>query len=254
MGIKVNKLSVHYENTRSQTELVAVKNLNFEVDSGQFVVILGPSGCGKTSTLNAIAGLITPHAGSVSINGKLVTGPREKSAVVFQSPALMPWRTILGNVYYALELKGVSRKIAKNQAEKYLDMVGIVEFSDRYPHELSGGMQQRANLARALTVEADTLIFDEPLSALDSPTRARLQVEIQHIVHQSGATAIYVTHDVREAIVLADKIIVMTKPLGCIKEIVSVDIPRIRTNETLSHPLFIDIEQHVWSLIHDEQQ
>jgi NitT/TauT family transport system ATP-binding protein len=250
--LKVRDVSVEYSMKRSGQPIVAVQDVSFAVDDGQFVSVVGPSGCGKTTLLHVIAGLVPADAGDVLLRGRSITGPGRDRAMVFQSPVLMPWRTVLRNVTYGLELQGCQPAQARSRAQTFIDLVGLRGFEDSFPHELSGGMQQRVNLARALTTDPRLLLLDEPLAALDAQTREYMQVELQRIWQQTHKTALYVTHQISEAIYLGDLVIVMSARPGKIKALIPVDFERPRDLRVKRHPRFIEIEEHIWSLIQAE--
>ncbi|MFN2136692.1 MAG: ABC transporter ATP-binding protein, partial [Candidatus Promineifilaceae bacterium] len=179
--LQVENLSIGYEMKRTGQPLEAVKDASFEVPDGEFVSIVGPSGCGKTSILYAVAGLITPQKGRLNLNGEPISGPGRDRGMVFQTPALFPWRTVVANIAYGLEIRGEMPRVALEKAENLTALVGLRGFEESFPNELSGGMQQRVNLARALAVEPAILLFDEPLSALDAQSREYMQAELQRI-------------------------------------------------------------------------
>lgn len=206
----------------------ALHDVSFDVEDGEFVCLLGPSGCGKTTLLRIIAGLETQTSGEITLNGVPITGPDPKRGMVFQQYSLFPWRTVIDNVTFGLEMQGINKIEARRHAEKYIDLVGLEQFKNSYPYELSGGMQQRAAIARALANEPEVLLMDEPFGALDAQTRNILQDELLKIWEQKHVTFIFVTHSVDEAVVLSDRIVVMTARPGRIKEIVTVDLPRPR--------------------------
>jgi NitT/TauT family transport system ATP-binding protein len=250
--LEVRNIWVEYLMKRSQQQIVAVQGVNFAVEEGQFVAIVGPSGCGKTTLLNVIAGLLPATNGRILLNGREIKGPGHDRAVVFQSAALLPWRTVMGNVTYGLELQGYSRQETRLRAQKYLDLVGLNGFEESFPRELSGGMQQRVNLARALAVEPELLLLDEPLAALDAQTREYMQFELQRIWQQTKNTAIYITHQINEAIYLADKVVVMSARPGRVREIVPIDLPRPRSLQTKRQPKFNVLEEYIWNLLQAE--
>ncbi|GAB4440023.1 MAG: ABC transporter ATP-binding protein [Anaerolineae bacterium] len=247
----VEQLGVAYTTTRTRQSLVAVQGANFVVNAGEFVALIGPSGCGKTTILNAVAGIQPISAGRIRLNGADVTGPGQACAMVFQSPALLPWRSVLGNVAYGLQLRGTPRREAQERARHYLELVGLGGFAESYPHELSGGMQQRANLARALAVRPQLLLFDEPLAALDARTREKMQLELQAIWLNSGVTALFVTHQIDEAILLADRVLVMSAAPGRIKANLPVPLPRPRSHHDRRAPEFIQLEATIREALED---
>ncbi len=211
----------------------AVQGLTLEVGAGEFVCLLGPSGCGKTTLLNFVAGFDRPTAGRVLVGDREVQGPDPSRICMFQSYALYPWRTVLGNVEYGLEVQGLARGERRAIASDYLRLVGLDGYAGHHPSQLSGGMQQRVALARALAVDPQSLLMDEPFGALDSMTRMRLQEEIGRIAQARAKTILFVTHDVEEAVYLADRIVVMAADPGRIERIVPVPLrrPRCRTND-----------------------
>lgn len=250
--LEAENVWVEYVVKRSQTSMLALQDISFAVETGQIIAIVGSSGCGKSTLLNVIAGLLPVNKGRVSLNGSLIQGPGYDRALVFQSPALMPWRTALHNVTYGLELQGYRRNQVRDRAEKFLHLVGLQGFENSYPHELSGGMQQRVNLARALAVEPSLLLLDEPLAALDAQNREYMQFELQQIWRTACNTAIYVTHQIDEAIYLADQVIVMSPRPGQIKAIIPINFPRPRPLSIKRQPQFNEIEQQIWALLQTE--
>lgn len=206
----------------------ALRRIELTVDEGEFVTLVGRSGCGKSTLLRIIAGLIPPTSGSVSVAGRRVERPRRGVAVMFQRPALLPWRTVLENVMLPIELMGVEATPYQDRAHALLDTTGLTEFATRMPRELSGGMQQRASLCRSLVYEPEVLLMDEPFAALDALTREELSMELQRICGESGQTIVFVTHSIDEAVILADRVAVMSPRPGRITKIVDVDVPRPR--------------------------
>ncbi|MGB3908386.1 MAG: ABC transporter ATP-binding protein [Methanomethylovorans sp.] len=209
-------------------EVLALDNVSLHVDDKEFVCFLGPSGCGKTTLLRIIAGLDTPDSGEILLDGDKITIPDPKRGMVFQEYSLFPWRNVTDNIIFGLEMKGVTRKKAIEDAEKYLELVGLTQFKDSYPYELSGGMRQRVAIARALANEPEVLLMDEPFGALDAQTRNSLQHQLLEIWNKKHITVLFVTHSVDEAVFLADRIVVMSARPGKIKEIIKVDLPRPR--------------------------
>ena len=236
--------------------ITAVNDLNLSVESGELLVLVGPSGCGKTTTLRLIAGLETPTAGSVSIDGRDVTQlpPKERNvAMVFQQPSLLPWRTVLGNVVYGLELQGrMSRRDSLERARDLVRLVGLSGFEQAFPTELSGGMQQRVNLARALATDPEMLLLDEPFAALDAQTREFMQRELLHIWEETRKTALFITHDIKEAVYLADRVLVFTRRPGRVKTCVEVDLPRPRELNIKRDPRFLAYEDQILNSIEEE--
>lgn len=252
LKLQVKDISIEYLIKRKQQSFLAISNLSFEVEVGEFIAVVGSSGCGKTTLLNAIAGLIPLTSGHILLDGKEIIGTGSNRAMVFQSPSLLPWRSVMGNVMYGLELQRCNHKWASDRSQYFIDLVGLKGFEDRFPHELSGGMQQRVNLARALALEPSLLLLDEPFSALDAQTRESMQIELQHIWQKTGSTVVFVTHQIDEAIYLADRIIVMTTHLGQVKSIIPINIPRWRSPEIKHQSLFNQLKHHIWTLLKPE--
>jgi NitT/TauT family transport system ATP-binding protein len=247
--LDIQQLTVGYVMKRNQRALTAVRDVSFAAQAGEFLAIVGPSGCGKSTLLNTIAGLVPRQAGQIWLDGRPVDGPGRDRAMVFQSPALLPWRTVLKNVAYGLELQGMANRKAEEIARGCLARVGLAEFAESFPAELSGGMQQRANLARALAVQPKVLLCDEPLSALDAQTREYMQAELQRIWLAQPTTTIYVTHHIAEAVFLADRVLVLSASPGQIKADLAVDLPRPRPLSVQRAPPFLALEERIWSLL-----
>lgn len=209
-------------------EFTALEHVNLNIEKGEFICLLGPSGCGKSTLLNAIAGFDPVNHGSIKIDGEEVTEPSTRNVTIFQNYGLLPWRTVQKNVELGLESKNISKEERKKIAEKYIELVGLTSFKKSYPRQLSGGMQQRVAIARALAVDPDILFMDEPFGALDAITRMKLQDDILKICHNENKTIIFVTHDIEEAVFLADRIVVMTPNPGKVKSVVSVPLRHYR--------------------------
>ncbi len=248
--LSAQNVGMHYQMKRTQQALTALARFNLNVTAGEFVCMVGPSGCGKTTFINIVAGLLPASEGRVLLNGREIAGPGRDRAVVFQSAALLPWRPVWRNVAYGLELQGVSRQESRARAQEYIDLVGLSGFEESYPAELSGGMQQRVNLARALVIRPQLLLLDEPLAQLDAQTREQMQAEIQRIWLQTRHTALFVTHQIEEAIFLADRVVVFTPRPGRIRQVIHVDLPRPRSLRVKRTPEFLLLEEQVWSLLH----
>jgi NitT/TauT family transport system ATP-binding protein len=207
----------------------ALRGISLDVDKGEFVAVVGRSGCGKSTLLRLVAGLLTPTRGEVSVGGDPVVKPRPDIAMVFQRPALLPWRSVLANVMLPVEMFGWRQADYRSRALALLELVGLHGFERRLPHELSGGMQQRVALCRSLLTEPAVMLMDEPFSALDALTREELSVELQRIHMELGATILFVTHSIDEAVLLADRVVVLSERPGEVRRVLEVDIPRPRT-------------------------
>ena len=218
----------------------------------EFICVVGPSGCGKSTLLNIIAGLLEPSSGKVYCDGREVTGTGTERGVVFQQYALFPWLTVKKNVMFGLNLKGIRGKEAEETAMKYIKMVQLEDFVNHYPKELSGGMKQRVAIARAYAVNPSILLMDEPFGALDAQTRTQLQTELLKTWEKEQKTCFFITHDVDEAIILAQKVIIMSARPGRIKEIVDIDIPHPRTQETKMTQKFLELKNHIWGQVYQE--
>lgn len=232
MELEIDALSKQFGNKNSQPLLV-LDDINLTIKEGEFVSLLGPSGCGKSTLLSMIAGLAKPSSGSVSLGGAEITGPSPERGVVFQESALFPWMSVKENVMFPLR-KAMSKKEQLNTATKYLQMVQLSKFPDHYPHELSGGMQQRVAIARVLAMNPKLLLMDEPFGALDEQTRSVLQEELEKIWMDTKKTVIFVTHSIREAIKLSDRVIILGARPGTIISDFKVDIPRPRVHEDMA--------------------
>ena len=213
---------------RTGQESVALERIDLEVADREFVAIVGPSGCGKTTCLRMVAGFEFPSAGSVSVDRRRVTGPGPDRAVVFQQFALFPWKTVAANVGFGLQMAGAPRARIREQVERCLRLVGLEGAERRYPYQLSGGMQQRVGLARALAVDPDVLLMDEPFASVDAQTREVLQEELLQILARDRKTMVFITHSIDEAIILGDRVAVMTSHPGRVKEVLDVEFPRPR--------------------------
>ena len=238
-------------NTRNG-EMIALNGVSLDIMENEFICVVGPSGCGKSTLLNIIAGLLEPTSGKVYCDGKEVTGTGTERGVVFQQYALFPWMTVKKNVMFGLNLKGIKGKEAEDIAMKYIKMVQLEDFVDHYPKELSGGMKQRVAIARAYAVNPSILLMDEPFGALDAQTRTQLQTELLETWEKERKTCFFITHDVDEAIILAQKVIIMSARPGRIKEIVDINIPYPRTQEAKMTPEFLELKNHIWSQVYQE--
>ena len=227
----------------------ALGPIDLTVKKGEFVTVLGPSGCGKTTLLHMLGGFELPSTGTVQIDGKLITGPGRDRGMVFQEAMLFPWRTVRANVAWPLEVAGTGKRTALARADELLAMVGLRGFGDAYPAELSGGMRQRAALARTLAMEPSVLLMDEPFGALDAQTREVMQEELTRLWQTSGLTVVFITHDINEAIFLGDRVIVMGASPGCIVEDCRIELERPRTAQTKSDPRILEYRTRMWDVI-----
>ncbi|MEJ8570739.1 ABC transporter ATP-binding protein [Microbaculum marinum] len=233
--------------------LTALSHVSARVEDGEFISIVGPSGCGKTTLLRIVAGLERATEGSARLNGKQITGTGFERGYVFQADNLLPWRTVLGNVLIGIEIRDGSRsrdEIAK--ALELIRMVGLEGFEGYYPRQLSGGMRQRANIARALAINPEILLMDEPFSALDAQTREVMQLELNRIWQHGKKTVLFVTHQIDEAVFLSDRIIVLARRPGRIREVLDIDLPRPRDLTTKRRPESVDYVDRIWRLIERE--
>jgi NitT/TauT family transport system ATP-binding protein len=232
--------------------LLAIKRADLRVADGEFVSLLGPSGCGKSTLLDIIAGLEMPSSGEVIIEGQKITGPHPKMAMVFQTMSLFPWRTVLDNAAFGLELKGQDFATRRKTALAMIDLVGLKGFEQKYPSQLSGGMNQRVAIARALALEPDILLMDEPFGALDEQTRRLMGLELLRIWDRTRKTIVFVTHSIDEAIQLSDRIILMSARPSIIREEIPVPLPRPRTIDSLTTDAANEIERRVWKALLEE--
>jgi len=228
--------------------VTALKDIHLEFARGELTSLLGPSGCGKTTLLKIVAGLLAPSSGEVRVNGRPVTGPGPERAFVFQDFALMPWATVLRNAAFGLELRGVPKGEREDRARHYISEVGLTGFEDRYPHELSGGMRQRVGLARALAVEADVLMMDEPFSAVDEQTRRKFQEDLIRLREIEKKTFLLVTHSIEEAVYLSDRIILLSPRPGRVSRIVTPRIDRQGDPDAIRrNPEYLDLIDDIWA-------
>jgi NitT/TauT family transport system ATP-binding protein len=237
---------------RGNVAIEALRDVSVEVQDGEFVSIVGASGCGKTTFLRLIDGLTAPSSGSVAIDGKTVSRPGDKVALVFQHDGLLPWRTALRNAVFGAEIQRRERGARRQAAQEFLKLVGLSGFHASYPHELSGGMRQRVNLARALTAGADVLLMDEPFAALDAQTRTIMQDELMRICRDTRKTVVLVTHQIDEAVYLSDRVLVFTARPGRLKKEVVIDLPRPRELSVKFAPEFTRYCDDIWRLIEEE--
>ena len=248
--LKIDNVVKEYEGRNGKT--VALNGVNLDIKENEFICVVGPSGCGKSTLLNIIAGLHEPTSGAAYLDGKKIEGTGVERGVVFQQYALFPWRTVLKNVMFPLEMKKTPKEEAEKIALKYIKAVGLEGFENSYPKELSGGMKQRVAIARAYAANPEVLLLDEPFGALDAQTRVQLQTELLETWQKEKKTCFFITHDVDEAIILAQRVIIMSARPGRIKKIVDVDIPYPRTQATKTDPRFLELKTEVWNEVYQE--
>ena len=229
--------------------VLALSNVSLDVREGEFVCLLGASGCGKSTLLNMFAGFTMPTTGDIRLRGEAIRGIDPRCGMVFQSYALFPWKTVRENVGFGPKMRGAGRTERREIADRFIEMVGLVGFGDHYPTELSGGMQQRVTLARCLAADPQVLLMDEPFAALDAMTREVLQEELGRIHVRSGKTVVFVTHNIDEALIMADRIVVMSPRPGRISAVIDNQLPKPRDIETQLMPAYAKLKRRVWSLI-----
>jgi NitT/TauT family transport system ATP-binding protein len=245
-GIQVQALGKYYG------PLEVFRGINLAVGSHEIVAIVGPSGCGKTTLLRCIDGLIPPSSGTITIEGERVDGPLPGVAMVFQHFGLFPWKTVFANVAYGLKLAGVAKAEIAKRVPHFIKLVGLAGFEKAYPYQLSGGMQQRCGLARALAIEPRVLLMDEPFAAVDAQTREILQFELLRIWQMRPTTMVFVTHSIEEAVLMGHRVVVLKgRPAG-VSEVIEVDLPHPRSRAALAHPRFSALREHVWTTLMDE--
>jgi NitT/TauT family transport system ATP-binding protein len=241
-------------------EFVALQDINLQVQDREFVAIVGPSGCGKTTCMRMAAGLEHPSSGTVSVDREVVTRPGPDRAVVFQQFALFPWKTVWDNIEFGLRSLGVEAAERKTRVEQYITLMGLGNYEQAFPHQLSGGMQQRVAIARAYALDPKVLLMDEPFGALDAQTRVVMQEELVRLARKNPRTVLFITHAVEEAVYLADRIVVMTRRPGTVREIIDVKSVRegenwdqhSRIEDVMDLPSFVHLRTHVWKLLRDQ--
>ena len=248
--LKIDNVVKEYVGNKGKT--VALNAVSLDIKENEFICVVGPSGCGKSTLLNIIAGLLEPTSGAVYLDGKKIEGTGVERGVVFQGYALFPWRTVLKNVMFGLEMKRMPKDQAEKIAKKYIKAVGLEGFEHAYPKELSGGMRQRVAIARAYAADPEVLLLDEPFGALDAQTRVQLQSELLNTWEHEKKTCFFITHDVDEAIILAQRVIIMSARPGRIKKIVDIDIPYPRTQATKTDPRFLELKTEIWNEVYQE--
>lgn len=238
------------QNRRETQVITALDRITFDVRDNEFLSIIGPSGCGKTTLLKSIDGLIPYDSGEILINGRKVTKPGPDRAMVFQNFALMPWADVITNVAFPLELRGVPKKEREEKARMHLESVGLAGFEHHYPHELSGGMQQRVGLARALTADPDILLMDEPFGAVDAQTKQLLQEDLLTLWQRERKTVVFVTHSMEEAVYLSDRVVILYPRPGRVGEIIDVPLPRPRQGDEIRKSKeFIELTSYIWDTL-----
>jgi NitT/TauT family transport system ATP-binding protein len=240
--------------TPSGSAFTALRDVDLVIEPGQFCAIVGPTGCGKSTTLGMVSGLDRPSAGTVRVGGREVDGIAPGTGFMFQSDALMPWKTVLGNVTMGPLFHGVAKREARTRAADWLRRVGLAGFEDHHPHQLSGGMRKRVSLAAALINEPSILLMDEPFGALDVQTKAIMSNELLALWEQTRPTVIFVTHDLEEAVALADKVVVITVGPGTVKDVYDIDLPRPRgaVQEIRFEPRFLELHHQIWESLREE--
>jgi NitT/TauT family transport system ATP-binding protein len=253
MKIVIENVEKRFTDSK-KNEVLALEDINFTINEQEFVVLVGPSGCGKSTLLNIVGGLLSPSKGQVYFEG--TEEDKEPTlGIVFQEIALFPWRSVFENVTFGLEERGASKAERAEKGKHYIDMVGLTGFENAYPKQLSGGMKQRAGIARALAVEPDLLLMDEPFSALDAQTRTIMQEELLTIWNRTKLNTLYVTHNIQEAVYLADRVIVLSRHPGHIKKIIPIDLPKIGRDQDQYRAQFEKYADEIWQLIrHDAEE
>ena len=247
--ITIDRVSRQFTDTKKNSTVKALDNISLEVQRNEFLCLLGPSGCGKSTLLNMIAGFDMPSSGTVSVGGQVITGPGSDRGFVFQQPTLMPWLTVWENVAFHLTMRGMDKAKRREKAQHFIDMVRLTGFENHFPSELSGGMNQRVGIARALLMNPEVILMDEPFGALDEQTKMDMHSELIRIWRESQATIVFVTHSIEESLSLGTHVAVMSARPGRIRELIKVDLPRPR--DPTSAP-FNDYKRHILSLLRPE--
>jgi NitT/TauT family transport system ATP-binding protein len=244
--------SVNMTFTTRKGELTALEDFNLAVQPGEVLCIVGASGCGKSTFLNIVAGFLRPTSGEVLLEGQPISGVEPRCGMIFQSYALFPWMTVLDNVAFGPRLQGMARRERREKAEHWISVVGLDGFEQAYPGELSGGMQQRVALSRVLANDPEVLLCDEPFAALDAMTRQILQQELLRVVAEAGKTVLFITHSIDEALILSDRLVVMSARPGRVKATYRNDLPRPRSMDVQITDRFIELKREVWDLVQEE--
>ncbi len=252
MRVVIEELGKTFRDRGGKT-VEALRNVSCAIEGNEFLAVVGPSGCGKTTLLHIVAGLLPPDRGQVSFDGYSPNG-RPRTAVVFQDLALFPWRTVERNIGYGLEEMGLARRVREERVRTYVDLMGLSGFERAYPHQLSGGMKQRAALARALSVNPMLLLMDEPLSALDAHTRMLMQQELSRIYEKTRKSVLYITHYIPEAVFLADRVLVLSSRPGRVKKMLTIDLPRPRLESMKVDPTFVSYLEEIWQTLREDEK
>ena len=250
--LRVIGLTKTYDDNMGHT--VAIDNVNLEVDDSEFVMIVGPSGCGKTTLINMIGGLDVATSGQVLLDGRQVTGPGADRGMVFQGYSLFPWLTVRKNIEFGLKMKGINPKEREETAREYINLVGLNGFEDALPKQLSGGMKQRVAIARTLANKPEMLLMDEPFGALDAQTRVVMQELLSDISRKTKTTILFITHDIDEAVLLGQRVYVMSRRPGTVKDVIKVNLPEERHHECLLLPEFLDTKKRIMDMLWQESQ
>jgi ABC-type nitrate/sulfonate/bicarbonate transport system ATPase subunit len=251
MRLRIDNVSKTFLRT-GKPPVEALRGIDLAVGEGEFVAIVGASGSGKSTLLRIVDGLLAPSDGRVFVDGGVINRPGRDRAMVFQQDALLPWKTVVENVSYGLTLARIPKAQAVQTAKHFINLTGLRGFEHHYPHQLSGGMRQRVNVARALAVDPKILLLDEPFAALDAQTREIMQTELLSIWQETGKTVMLVTHQIDEAVFLADSVVVLSARPGCVREQVKIDLPRPRTLQIKRQPEFVSFVDRIWKLIEAE--
>lgn len=250
MKVLIDHISKVYRDRKGEaTE--ALRDIHFAIEENEFVVVVGPSGCGKTTLLNIIAGLLSPSSGQVIFEASRIDS-KPHTSVVFQDFALFPWRTVLKNIVYGLEEQGLIKEEQQKIAQRYIAMVGLQGFENKYPHQLSGGMKQRVAIARALANDPLLLLMDEPFSSLDAQTRILMQYELSRIWEETRKSFLYITHHIQEAVFLGDRVVVLSRRPGRILDIIRIDLPRPRKEHLTAEKRYLEYVDLIWGYIKDQ--
>jgi len=253
-GIALHASGIKKTYTKNGQALAILDVESFSAGEGEFITIIGPSGCGKSTFLHIMGGFIGADAGRIEVYGKEVHGPGPDRGMMFQEFSLFPWKSVAGNIAWGLEVQGLPRQAIEETVGRYLEMIGLTEFRNHYPAELSGGMKQRAALARVLAFDPKVLLMDEPFGALDAQTRESMQEELTSLWERTGKTIVFVTHDIEEAVFLGDRVVVLSARPGRIREEVKIDLPRPRSLEIKKSIQCHEYRNHIWDLIRSESK